>query len=100
MLNQINTYGKPIEKTLEPKDLDEEPTFGTLPLRPISEFTTLITFAGKKRRVDYIDIRLTNGPFLLTPTFKRVKLKVDKYTDRELNSGLLAKSHLKSVLVY
>ena len=100
VLDQINTYGKPIEKTLEPKDLDEEPAFGTPPPRPISEFTTPITFTGRKRGADYIDIRLANGPFPLTPTFKRVKLKVDKYTDRELNSGLFAKSHLKSVLAY
>ena len=79
---------------------NEEPAFGILPPRLISEFTTPITFTSRKRGVEYIDIRLTNGPFLLVPTFKRVKLKVDKYTDRELNSGLLAKSHLKSVLVY
>ena len=100
VLNQINTYGKPIEKTLEPKDLDEEPAFGTPPPRLISQFTTPITFTGKKRGADYIDVRLTNGPFLLIPTFKRVKLKVDKYIDRELNSGLLTKLYLKLVLVY
>jgi hypothetical protein len=36
----------------------------------------------------------------LTPSFKRVKAKVDKFTEKQLHTGELAQQHLKSVLAY
>ena len=63
-------------------------------------YTTPLTFIQRKRGIEYVDERLENGPFPLILTFKRVKSKVDKYTEKELAIGLLAQSYLKSVLVY
>jgi len=36
----------------------------------------------------------------LTPLFKRVKAKVDKFTEKQLHTGELIQQHLKSVLAY
>ena len=47
-----------------------------------------------------MDDKLENGPFPLTPLFKRVKAKVDKFTEKQLYTRELAQQHLKSVLAY
>ena len=47
-----------------------------------------------------MDNRLENGPFPLTPSFKRVKAKVDKFTEKRLYTRELAQQHLKSVLAH
>ena len=47
-----------------------------------------------------MDNRLENGPFPLTPLFKRVKAKVDKFIEKRLYIRELAQQHLKSVLAY
>jgi hypothetical protein len=101
VLDQMNQYGGIQESESEPtREPSSSPAFATPPPRPWEEFRTPITYTGRKRGADYLDNRLDNGPFPLTPSFRHVKAKVDKFTENQLHTGELAQQHLKSVLAH
>jgi hypothetical protein len=99
VLDQMNQYGG-IQKPESIREPSSSPAFATPPPKPWNEFNTPITYTQRKRGAEYMDDRLENGPFPLTPSFKRVKAKVDKFTEKRLHTGELAQQHLKSVLAH
>ena len=107
VLDQMTKYGGlqeaqtlPLAQIEAEREPSSSPAFATPPPPPMNEYNTPATYTQRRRGVDWMDDKLENGPFPLTPTFKRVKSKVDKYTEREMHSGQLAKAHLTSVLAY
>ena len=75
------------------------PGFATPPPLDWHRFTTPTTYIQRKRGVDYINKRFIGGGDI-TPTVRRVKAKVDKFTELELHNEQLTSTHLTTVLAY
>jgi DDE superfamily endonuclease len=102
VLNEMKKYGG-IQETpvaLIEREPSSSPAFATPPPKPWDEFNTPITFSQRKRGHEFVEERIENGPWPLTPIVKRVKAKCDKYVETNLQSGELAKARLESVLAY
>ena len=100
VLEKMKDYGGMQDNIQRESDREpsSSPAFATPPPKPWEEYNHPITYTQRKRGSNYVDERIEKGPWPLTPTVKRVKLKVDKYVEAHLHSGQLAKEHLEAVL--
>ncbi|KAF8848552.1 hypothetical protein BDZ45DRAFT_698307 [Acephala macrosclerotiorum] len=84
------------QKTLDSSSRESIPGFATPSPPPWSEFTTPITYIQRKRGADYIDGRVKNGPWPLTPIAFHVIKKTEKRTQKMLLSGQLSTELLQA----
>jgi hypothetical protein len=79
--DQMKVHGG-IHPSLLPKSEGSETAFATPPLRPDAEFNSrhVHILTQRKRGADYINSRVANGPWPLTPTALRVIEKKEKGT--------------------
>ena len=99
VLDKMKVYGG-IQENQDPvpstPSRESTPTFATPPSARWSKFKTPVTFTQRKRGVDYIDDRIQNGPWPLTPTAIHVKEKTEKGTQQLLLSGNLSTELLRA----
>lgn len=98
VLEKMADYGGIQEAPLIERGPSSSPGFATPPPN-WHQFDTPKTYTGRKRGADYVEERLWNG-MPLTPSVKRVKSKVDKFTEAKLHNEQLATAHLTTVLAY
>ncbi|KAH6667219.1 hypothetical protein B0J14DRAFT_676966 [Halenospora varia] len=99
VLDKMKSYGG-IQQAPDPpsstSSRESTPGFATPPPAPWSEFQTPITYTQRKRGADYIDGRVKNGPWPLTPTALHVMDKIEKGTQKLILSGQLSTELLQA----